>query len=128
MIKQTLLDMIDYFRSRIEELSDYEKECVQTISSLNKPSPLCYGFVVEQYYVSYCKPSQVQGDHVQQGDIHVGSMSVNSLILYLALFLVGSPMDEDSSIPDKVLGILSPILLWCTCPPFCANTRVGKDM
>ena len=43
MIKQILLDMIDYFRSRIEELSDYEKECVQTISSLSKP---CQFYIV----------------------------------------------------------------------------------
>ena len=43
MIKQVLSDMIDYFRSRIEKLSDYEKECVQTISSLNKP---CQFYIV----------------------------------------------------------------------------------
>ena len=42
MIKQVLSDMIDY-RSRIEKLSDYEKECVQTISSLNKP---CQFYIV----------------------------------------------------------------------------------
>ena len=43
MIKQVLSDMIDYFRSRMEKLSDYEKECAQTISSLNKP---CQFYIV----------------------------------------------------------------------------------
>ena len=42
-IKQVLLDMIDYFRSRIKKLSDYEKECIQTISSLDKP---CQFYIV----------------------------------------------------------------------------------
>ena len=70
-------------------------------------------------FFSACLSSLIASSEAMlDSDIFI-SMAANSLTPYWALFPVGNPIDADPSIPDKVLRILSPILLWCTCPPFC---------
>lgn len=102
-IRQTLLDMIDYFRSQVEKLTDYEKEHIKTISTLSKP---CQFYIVSSPDRDYHLLIKTHLAELKDKSIRIMELRQDNLALQLKE-LIEDPIwihleKEHSSIYDVV--------------------------
>ena len=103
MIKQLLSSMIDYFRFKVEKLSDYEKECIQAISSLNKP---CQFYIISSPNQSHHLLIKTHFPELEDKLIRVMKLHQNRFVSQLKELIEDPTWANLESEPDSAYDIV----------------------